>query len=224
MTGLAAALLFLAAPDPLALAVPVFEVTGIGEDEGRYWATYFSNQLRKQGLQVGDTPAPDAVVKGQLARAGTSGLQVSVQVETPAGEALAAFSETAQTAGEIAYHFQKASQEFAALLFPRLGKKPVPQKGEPLPEPPRLATAGRALNPGVLLGIGIAAAGAAAAGVGLGLWVSAKDKLGAVARGEPASYFAAEQQAADARLGSTISTAIMGAGGLLFVCGVLYSL
>lgn len=223
MPGLAAALLLFAAPDPLRLTTPALEVTGVPDEEARYWAAYFSNALRKQGMEVGAVEAPDGVVTGSLMRLGVSGMQISLRVERPSGEALAAFTDAAQTGSEIQGHFQRASQEFAAELFVRLKKRPVLQKPEALPEAPVTATR-TSVSSGVLVAVGIAVAGAAVAGAGLGLFVTAKDKLAAVARGVPATYYAAEQQAAEARTLSTVSVALLGTGGLLFVCGVLYGL
>jgi len=217
------ALLLLAAPEPLRLTTPALEATGVSEEETRYWAGYFANALRKQGIAVGAVEAPDAVVTGTLARVGVSGLQLSLRAERPSGEALAAFTETAQSGSEIPYHFDRASQEFAALLFTKLQRRPVQQKPEALPEAPAAATRSR-LSPGVLAGVGLAVLGAAGVGAGLGVYFMAKDKLGAVARGVPASHFAAQQQASEARTLSTISVAVLGVGGLVFVCGVLYGL
>ncbi len=223
MPVLAAALLLLAAPEPLRLTGPALDAPALPEGDARYWQAFFANQLRQQGIAVGPAESPDGAITGQLARLGSEGLQISIGVQSPAGETLAAFTETAHTADEIRGQLQRAAQELAGELFRRLQRRPVPQKAEPLPEAPARSVSSR-LQPGVLGGVGVAVLGAAAAGAGLGLYLMAKDKLSAVARGAPASYFAAQQQANDARTLSTISVAVLGTGGLVFVCGVLYAL
>ncbi len=225
MTSLCLALLLLASPEPLTFAMPAFEASDLPAEEVAYWSAVFANGLRQQGIKVvaADAEAPDGTVRGELTRVAQSGARVDLRVLQPDGRALAAFSMTAQSQGEISEVLQRAAQELAGELYRRTQRVPSRQKAEPLPPAPA-APVSTKLKPGVGIGIALALLGAGALGGGAYLLVTSRSQLSAVARGEPASYFAAQQQAQSARDLSIVSVVLLGTGGVLAAGGIFYAL
>lgn len=209
---------------PLTVTLAPFASEGVPEAELAYWSAYFANQLRVQGIRVAATPEPDAAISGTLTRTGDAGLRISLKASAAGeGVTLAAVSMTAQTRGEIVDVLQRSAQEFAAVLFPKLNRVPVPQKAEALPEAPAVRTTTR-LPPGLAMGVAVVVLGAGGAIAGGVLLVMSKNQLAAVARGVPTSYFSAQQEASNAKSLSTASAVLLGVGGAMLAGGLLYSL
>lgn len=223
MTGLGLALLLAAAPDPLTLSLTPFEAEGLPEAEAPYWSAVLANGLRRQGIRVVPSDGVDGSLHGQLSRVAASGLQVDLRVLSPDGQVLARFSMTAQSQSEANEVMQRASQELSSELFRRLERLPVPQKQEAVPVPPEPPATSK-IRPGIVLGIVIAVLGAGGLAGGGALVVTSRSSLGAVAQGRPVSYFAAQQQANEAKNLSTVGGVLAITGGVLFAGGLLYAL